>query len=147
MQTLYTHDFKIVAMINKTLEPGPALNAIAHLSVGLLGRLITECPDLLSELNYQNFRDASGEVHPFISGLSLIVLRGSSNEIRRLREDITAAGLLTVDFHHQMTGESYVEQLERSAQTLESELIYSGVIVLAPKTEIDPLTRKYSLWR
>jgi len=138
---------KIVAIINKRLQPGVALNTIAHMALGLTARAAKERPDVLEDLRFLNFRDKDGGDHCFISALSLVVLRGTSNEIRKLRNQFLAAGLLSTNFTNQMTGGTYVEQLERSQNTPEAELEYYGVCAFGTIQELDLLTRKFSLWR
>ena len=104
-------------------------------------------PEAIDEMRFLNFADKDGGDHPFISALSLIVLRATSNEIRKLRNELNSAGIHSVDFTNQMTGETYVEQLERSRNTAESDLEYYGICAFGLKRDIDPLTRKLSLWR
>ena len=138
---------KVVAIINKNLEPSIALNAIGHMALGLTARAAKERPEALEEMRFLNYQDKDGGNHAFISALSLIVLRGTSNEIRKLRNEFQAAGILSTDFTNQMTGETYVEQLERSQNTHEAELQYYGICAFGSKDELDILTRKLSLWR
>lgn len=138
---------KIVAIINKQLQPGVALNAIAHLTLGLAARAAKEQPNVLDELRFLNFQDKDGGDHASISALSLVVLRGTSNEIRKLRNHFLAGGLLNTDFTNQMTGGTYIEQLERSQKTPEADLEYYGACVFGRIEELDLLTRKFSLWR
>ncbi|MGH2414652.1 MAG: DUF2000 domain-containing protein [Microcystaceae cyanobacterium] len=138
---------KIVAVINKNLEHGVALNAIAHMSLGLAARAAKERPQALEEMQFLNFQDKDGGDHAFISALSLIVLRGKSSEIQKLRQNLQAADLLYVDFTHQMTSETYVEQLERSRNTSEADLEYYGVCAFGAKSKLELLTKKFSLWR
>ena len=52
-----------------------------------------------------------------------------------------------MDFTQSMTGGSFVEQMERTGQFAEAELDYWGLAVFGPKQAVDPLTRKFSLWR
>ena len=51
-----------------------------------------------------------------------------------------------MDFTQSMTGGSSVEQMERTGQFAEAELD-SGLAVFGPKQAVDPLIRKFSLWR
>jgi hypothetical protein len=139
--------YKIIAVINKNLQQGVALNTIAHMSLGLLARAVKEKPHVLDEMHFLNFQDMDSSDHPFISALSFIVLRGTSNEIRKLRSQFRAAEILYVDFTNQMTGDTYFEQLERSRNTRESDLEYYGICAFGTKQGLDPLTRKLSLWR
>lgn len=136
--------FKFVALVNKNLEPGVAMNALGHMALGLAARL---ADGRREDMKFLDFIDRDGQTHPNISGLSLIVLRGTSGNVRTLRNEALAAQLPVVDFTSTMTGDTYVEQLERTRLTLESDLDYYGVMLFGPADQVAPLTRKYSLYR
>lgn len=137
-------EFRVVALINKTLDPGPAMNTIAHLGMGLVsiagesGRQV---------LQFLDFVDQTGGVHPSISARSLIVLRGSSNEIRSLRTVAHDLKLPCVDFTSTMTSGDYLSQMARTNETAAVDLDYWGIAILGRSDDLKPLTRKYSLWR
>ncbi len=57
------------------------------------------------------------------------------------------AGVLHMDFTESMTRDTYVEQLERTRATSEADLQYWGLALFGPKTVIDPITKRFSLWR
>jgi hypothetical protein len=42
---------------------------------------------------------------------------------------------------------SYLEQLERTKQTKDADLIYYGVVLFGPWEKVSDLTRKFSLWK
>ena len=136
------NDFKMVGAINKSLEPGVALNATSHACLGLMARAQVDAPEVFDVMHFLNFTDADGQNHPFISARSLIVLRASNGELRKLRIGLEQEGLLTVNFTDTMTGQTFVEQLERTRLTPEGQLTYYG-----SKSTLDSLTRKLSLWR
>lgn len=138
------NEYKFVALVNKNLEPGVALNAIAHASIGL-GSMVTG--KNRDEMKLLNFIDNDGNTHPNISALSLIVLRGTSGNIRRLRREAIAEGIQIVDFTNTMTGGIYTEQLERTSKISEEELEYSVAIMFGKSEVLAPLTKKYSLYR
>lgn len=135
---------KFVALVNKNLEPGVALNAVAHANVGLAALLADGRKDAMTLLE---FKDADGQTHPNISALSLIVLRGTSGNIRTLRSEARAAGIPCVDFTSSMTGGSAEEQLERTLTTPEGELEYYCVVLFGKNEELNPLTKKFSLYK
>lgn len=137
-------EYKVVALINKTLPAGQALNAIAHLGLGLCAMVGAEGREILQFLD---FVDNDGGNHRSISARSLVVLQGSSGHIRTLRRNALDVGLPCVDFTATMTGGDYQSQLERTSATAEKELEYFGVMTLGKAEVLTPLTRKYSLWR
>jgi len=67
-----TFENKLVALVNEKIEVGVAMNAIAHMTLGL-GSSIS--PELL--------RLETGNTYPNISQMPFIILRGTSNEIRK----------------------------------------------------------------
>ncbi len=138
------NEFKFVALVNKKIEPGVALNAIAHASIGLGAMIAKESFD---EMKLLNFIDKDGTSHPHISALPLIVLRGTSGNIRRLKREATDNGIKIVDFTKSMTGGTYLEQLERTSNIWEEELEYSVAVMFGKSEQLNPLTKRYSLYR
>jgi len=80
--------------------------------------------------------------------LSLIVLKAdNSNKIRTARQRAIEDNILVVDFTETMTGETYVEQMQRTQSLTESEHNYYGVCMFGRKEKIDGITSRFSLWR
>ena len=138
-------DVKIVLILNKTLEPGVALNTAGHLGLGLLGRLSAAGVD--AAVNFQNYADRDDNEHAFVSALPLIVLRAKSSEIRKCRAAFKDLNIPFVDYTGCMVGGTYLDQLERSRSTPEAELEYFGICALGSKAQLDNVTRKFSLWK
>ncbi len=137
-----THKFAIV--LNKAVESGVALNACAHMSACLVARA---SDDDRQHMTFVDYVDGSDIVHP-VSALSLIVLSAkNSNQIRTARNLAAEAGVLHVDFTESMTRDTYVEQMERTRATKEEDLQYWGLALFGPRTVIDPITKRFSLWR
>ena len=139
-----TPNYKFVVLLNKKLEPGVVLNATAHMVAALMEKA-TDAD--LANMKFLDYEDADGQVHP-VSGLSLIVLRAdNSNKIRTARERAKESNILSVDFTESMTGDTYVEQMQRTSSLPESELNYYGICMFGVKQQIDAITAKFSLWR
>ena len=68
---------KLVAVLNKDIETGVALNAVAHMAIGMGTTLTRE------GLHLEDYKDGDGNVYPNISGMPFIILRAKSNEIRK----------------------------------------------------------------
>lgn len=132
---------KLVAVLNKSIEPGKVMNALAHMCVGL-GAVIGK-----SELRLTDYRDADGGLHPFISEMPFIILSDNSNKIRKLREQALAQDILLNDFTDTMTVGTYQEQIEKTGLTKEENLIYYGIVLFGDWARVTELTRKCSLWR
>lgn len=136
--------YKFVVAVNKVLESGVALNAVAHTSLGLCAKATLEQRE---HMHFISFVDGSGQVHEPISALSLIVLRATNGELKKLVQAAQEHSMLSVDFLQTMTGDTYVEQLEKTNNTLNDALVYYAVGLFGPKNVIDPFTKKLSLWK
>lgn len=136
---MMTH--KLVAVINKTLPSGVALNALAHMTLGLGNSVET------SSLQFSTYTDLTGNQYPNISNMPFIILRATSAEIRKLvtvaREKSFAHGI----FLNTMTNGGWVEQVTRTAETPEDQLIYFGCVIFGPWDDVSAATKKLSLWR
>jgi len=140
---VYSDTHKFVVLVNKNLEVGRAMNAIAHSCAGL----VAVAPDALREkMSFIDFKDKDEEVHQSISGLSLIVLRGTNGELKKARRKFIESGVLFTDFIETMTGDTYKEQLEKTAETGTEEVEYYCVAAFGEKAVIDPITKRFSLW-
>ncbi len=135
-------DYKFVIAINKTIDIGVALNAASHVALSIAAQATEEQKKFMS---FIPFIDANNTVLPSISGLSLIVLRGSQGDLTKLVSAAKEHGLLHADFIETMTGGTYAEQLERTKAT--TEHVYYAVALFGKKEMIDPLTKRLSLYR
>lgn len=79
--------------------------------------------------------------------MSLIVLRGTSGNMRNRRAKAQRRSIPCVDFTSSMTGDTFKEQLERTSQTAEPDLEYYCCVLFGRIEELNPLTKKYSLYR
>ena len=132
---------KLVAVLNKSIEPGRAMNALAHMCVGLGAAIGKE------DLRLTDYKDADEGLHPFISEIPFIVLSENSNKIKKLREEAIKNEITFNDFTDTMTIGTYKEQIEKTLQVKESDLVYYGIVLFGDWDKVTELTRKFSLWR
>ena len=131
---------KFTAVLNKKVEPGKIMNALAHMTVGL----VRSYPD--HDMGVINYEDKDGGAHR-ASKFPFIILRAdNSNKIRALRNTCIEKGISFASFTSAMTIGGWEEQVEQSKATPEAELEYYGICMLGEKTELDELTKKFSLW-
>lgn len=135
----FTH--KLTAVMNEKIEPGVAMNALAHMSLGFGAHLSKE------RLRLSNYVDQDGNEHPNISEMPFMILKANSNKIRNLRLACLEAKIDFVVFTDTMTCGTYVEQLQRTKETKEESLIYYGIVLFGPWDQVTELTRKFSLWK
>jgi hypothetical protein len=132
---------KLVAVMNEKIEPGVIMNALAHMCIGF-GSVIGKEP-----LRLTNYIDADEGSHPHISEMPFMILKANSNKIRALKIAAIEAAIQYVDFTDTMTIGTYKEQLERTKQVKEADLIYYGIVLFGNWDKVSELTRKFSLWR
>lgn len=136
-----TFDNKLVAVMNEKIEPGIIMNALAHMCIGF-GSEIGKDP-----LRLTNYVDADSGSHPSISEMPFMILKANSNKIRGLRQAALQEGIKFVDFTDTMTIGTYIEQIERTKQTKDEELVYYGIVLFGNWGKVSDLTRKFSLWK
>lgn len=136
--------FKLAVCVNKTVESGKAKNALAHVVAGLVARV---GEDGREALKFIDFIDSDGVIYPSISARSFIVLRGSQGDLRKAIRQAKEANVVAVVFTETMTGETYREQLDRTAATKTDEMPIWAVAMAGPAEVINPITKRMSLWR
>lgn len=133
---------KLVAVLNKKVEPGKLMNALGHMATGLGAKLADH-----TELRLDGYIDKDGNEHKNISDNPFIVLSAdNSNKIRTLRNVLIGQGIFFVDFINTMTVGTFEDQKARTSQTPEAELEYYGICFFGEKEKLSELTRKFSLW-
>lgn len=136
-----TFEYKLVSVLNKSLDPGVAMNALAHMCLGLGASIKKEL------LRLDLYMDAAENVYPHISQMPFMVLKGSESKIRTLEAASKAHNIHYVTFLDTMTGGSYKEQLERTQKTMPEDLTFYGISLFGPWDKVCALTKKFSLWR
>jgi hypothetical protein len=132
---------KMVAVLNEKIDSGVVMNALAHMSIGLGSHIGTE------KLKLTEYIDADGHLHPYISSMPFMILKGNSNKIRALQQAARELNIAFADFTDTMTVGTYIEQIERTKHTKDENLIYYGIVLFGPWDKVSELTRKFSLWK
>lgn len=134
---------KFVAVLNNKIPIGQLMNALGHMATGLSG----SHPEIAA-MRFDNYIDANGGEHKSISDYPFIIVQAdNSNQLRTLRNELISTNVHFVDFTNTMTVGTFIEQKEKTKQTQENELEYFGVCMFGDKNIINPLTKKFSLWR
>src|SRR6185369_1826675 len=90
---------RFVAVLNKKIEAGKLMNALAHMSAGFSALYPHK-----EELLFKPYFDKDGNEHPSISDNPFIVLASdNSNQIRTLRSVLKEKNILFNDFTSTMT--------------------------------------------
>lgn len=140
-QDITTHKF--VAILNKKVEVGRAMNVLAHMTASLVAQASDQEKEDMRMVDYQ---DKDGNNHIASTNSFVILKADNGNQIRTVRSGAKEKGLLFIDFTHTMQEGTYIEQLERTAQTPEEELEYYGIVLFGRIEEVSELTRKFRLW-
>ncbi len=132
---------KLVAILNKNIETGVALNALGHMSLGLGADIGREM------LRLDTYEDADMNKYPDISQIPFIILRAKPNEIRKTVEEARKLDLKYTVFLDTMTRGTYLEQLERTKNSKIETLIFYGCVLFGPWDVVTEITKKFSLWK
>ena len=133
---------KLVAVLNEKVEIGTLMNALAHMSVGLGASI--EDKDGLRLVDYT---DGDGKSHTNLSELPFIILRGSSNKMKALREELIAKKVQFVDFPDFVGSMGTFDNPLKSRKFKEPDIKYYGITMYGDWDVVSELTRKFSLWK
>lgn len=135
-----THRF--AAVLNKKIETGKIMNALAHMTVGLVGMY-----PQISEMGVIDYADKDGGLHSASKHPYIILKADNSNKLRTLRAEALEKGVACTSFTSAMTEGSWEDQVARQKEIPELELDYFGVALFGPHESVAELTRKFSLWQ
>lgn len=134
---------RFVVVLNSKIETGKLMNALGHITAGLVGNLVDK-----DEACFLDYNDKNGELHAQISHYPFIVLKAeNSNQLKTLRINLREKGIQYFDFTDTMTIGSSKDQIKATAEKGEEELEYYGVCMFAVTEEIKEITKKFSLFR
>src|SRR5688572_21093685 len=134
-------NYKFAAVLNKKVESGKVMNALAHMTVGLA----RSYPEY--DMGVIDYSDKDGGAHMASKFPYIILQADNSNKIRTLRNACIEKNIPFASFTSAMTVGGWEEQVERSKVTPEVELEYYGICLFGPGEIVSELTRKFSLWK
>jgi hypothetical protein len=135
-------NLKFVAVLNKSFEASQLLSALGHISAGLVGQ--TEDKSGMSFVEYQ---DKSNQRYPSISECPFIILRGTGGRIKTFREDLINSGIKYSCYLDTMVSGGSDAQREATSQKNYDDINILALATFGPSSLIDPMTKKFSLWR
>lgn len=134
--------YKLTAVLNEKIGIGKAMNALAHMTAGLVGSL----PDV-HVLELINYEDKDGGAHLASKHPFIILTAKNSNKLRELKKSALEKGVHCTSFTSAMTVGTWEEQVNTSKATPDEALEYYGVCLFGEKEVVEDLTRKFSLWK
>ena len=133
---------KLVAVVNKKIETGVLMNAIAHMCLGFGAHTGP------AKLNLMDYKNQEGFVYPNISKMPFIILKeDNSNRIAKLLMEAQEANIQYSVFTNTMTEGTWEDQETKTLATSREDIIYYGIILFGPKEIVTQLTKKLSLFR
>ncbi len=133
---------KLVAVVNKQIDTGIVMNAVAHMCLGFGAHMGS------SYLHLMNYKNAEGFVYPNISKMPFIILREkNSNKIATLLMKAKDAGIQYSVFTNTMTEGTWEDQEARTLATNQEEIIFYGLVLYGPHEIVTELTKKLSLYK
>lgn len=98
-------------------------------------------------LKLDNYADKDNNMYPNISQMPFIILRGKSNEIRKVIHAARDHNVKYGAFVNTMTGGTYIEQLDNTKNTHEESLVFYGAVLFGDWDTVSQITKKLSLYR
>jgi CRISPR/Cas system-associated endoribonuclease Cas2 len=133
---------KLVAVVNKQIEMGVAMNALAHMCLGFGAHMGA------SELHIMDYENADGFIYPNISKMPFIILKEkNSNKIANLLMKANEAKIQYSVFTNTMTEGTWEDQKARTLAAKHEEIIFYGIVLFGQAEIVTEMTRKLSLWR
>lgn len=132
---------KLVAIMNKSVEPGRVMNALSHISISL-GAQIGK-----NKLEAVDYVDQDGNIYPDISKMPFIILKANSNKIKNMVRIAKEQEITFSAFTDTMTVGTWQEQLDKTSQTEQQNLEFWGVVMYGDADKLSEHTKKFSLWK
>ncbi|QRN79737.1 MAG: DUF2000 domain-containing protein [Nocardiopsis sp. BM-2018] len=129
---------KLVVVLRSDLELAVAANASAVLGLALGARLENSLG--------ADGKDARGHLPAGINPHPVPTLAATGEQLRRIKALADERDLTVVGFNEVARGSrTYVDYLDRLAQTAPEQLEYVGLAVFGPKKDVNKLTGRLSL--
>ena len=138
------NESKFIAVINAKTEIGPAMNALGHITAGLMAKVSDfDSMDFLKyEFETQKFTPAILSRYPFI-----ILKAKSNNHLKSLHQALNNSGILHNVFTDSMLGSSAKEQQKNTKNTGIEDLTYLAIVMFGKTEQLTTFTRKFSIFK
>ncbi|WP_264319661.1 DUF2000 domain-containing protein [Zarconia navalis] len=138
------NDSKFIAVLNRKIETPKLMNALGHMTVGLMAKL--PAVDKSKPLKYEF--EASWADPSLISLYPFILLAAkNNNQLKTLHLRANELGVCHNAFTDSMLGSSASEQQQQTKEVETDNLTYFGIVIFGATEQLTDLTRKYSLFK
>jgi hypothetical protein len=135
-----THKF-VVAM-NRKYQADQLLSALGHVSAGMAANA-----ERKEAMDFVTYRDADGGTYPNISAWPFIVLKGNGGALKRLRSELIDHGIDYACYLDTMISGGSDAQRQATNDRKSEDIKILAIAMFGDAEQIDPLTKKFSLWR
>lgn len=135
-------DAKFVVVLNKNFEAAQLLSAIGHVTAGMVGNYPS-----VSDMSFVAYEDKDGGEYAPVSDWPFIVLRGKGGQIATFRERLIELERPAVVYLDTMISGGSLAQQEKTKNTPADELEILALATFGERSEIDPLTKRFSVWQ
>lgn len=138
------NQFKFIAVINPKIEMPKIMNALGHITAGLVAKYqkFEDMQFLKYEFEADSTTPSLLSLYPFI-----ILTAKNNNQLKTLHQVANEAGIIHNVFADSMLGASALEQMQNTKTAKTNDLTYFGVILFGSDEKLTPLTRKFSLFK
>jgi lysyl-tRNA synthetase class 2 len=135
-------DQKLVIVIDPELPSWKIMNTSAH-AAAFLGNKMKSAFD-----TGKFFATKDGTNLPRNSQYPIVTLSATKDQLKELAVEVRASGLLYLGYVPEMMDTTDDKKLaEMLASKSDDEIVYAGIGIFGPKSEVDKLTKKFSLWK
>jgi hypothetical protein len=136
------NNHKMIVVLNGK-QPLPLLfNAAIHTVTGLALKVVPDELDLLHYVNTDFGLSAWISRYP-----NIVLVARNGNQLRRLYEEAREQKVIVNAFTNTMLGDSAEDQLTRTRAAHSDNCEFVAVAVFGGTAELNPLTRRFSLFR
>ena len=133
---------KFVIVVRNDLPSWQVMNTVAHCAAYLGNKM----KDRFDTGNVFITRD--DKLHPRNSQYAIVVVKADEKELKDLMAKVRDSGLLYLGFIREMIETTDDEEIVRILRDkADSAVEYLGIGIFGKKEELDPLTKKFSLWK
>jgi hypothetical protein len=137
------NESKFTFVLNPKIKIPRVMNALAHLSIGLMEKAQTREPiEFLDyKFNSDRLEPSAISLYPFI-----ILQAKNNNQLKTLHLAANETGILHNVFTETMLGASSIEQMTNTKNANSEDLVYFGIVLFGNSEKLSDLTRKFSVF-